>query len=248
MTYLSVVIPCFNEEVNIQKGVLFKVRDYLDKQKYDWEVIVVDDGSCDESVVQIKKFISSEKRFSLIINEHQGKAHAVISGVQKSKGEVILFTDMDQAAPIEEIEKLLPYLSKNYDVIIGSRNENRIGAPAIRLLMARGFMLLRRLILGMSGITDTQCGFKLFSRKSASAIFERLKLYSRENKVSGPMVTAGFDVEILFLAQKLKFKIKEIPIYWRYVETRRVNPITESINGFLDMIKLKINDIRGLYK
>lgn len=248
MKFLTVVIPCFNEEVNLQKGVLFKINEFLSKKIFSWEVLIVDDGSGDDSISHIEKFIKNHNNFSLIKNKHQGKAQAVITGVQKANGENILFSDMDQATPIEEVDKLLPYLTKNFDVVIGSRNANRHGAPLLRLFMARGFMFLRRLILGLGDISDTQCGFKLFRRKAAQEIFSRLHLYSSKSIAHGPMVTAGFDVEVLFVAQKLGFQIKEIPIFWCYVETRRVNPVTESINGILDMLKLKIYDFKGLYK
>lgn len=248
MKFLSIVIPCYNEEVNLQKGVLFKINEFLSKKSFSWEVLIVDDGSGDDSISRIEKFIKNHNNFNLIKNKHQGKAQAVISGVQKATGENILFSDMDQATPIEEIDKLLPYLAKKFDVIIGSRNANRHGAPLLRLFMARGFMLLRRIILGLGNISDTQCGFKLFRRKAAREIFSRLRLYSSKSIARGPMVTAGFDVEILYVAQKLGFKIKEIPVYWCYVETRRVSPVSESINGLMDMLKLKFYDIKGLYK
>ncbi|MBI5123184.1 glycosyltransferase [Candidatus Roizmanbacteria bacterium] len=248
MKFLSIVIPCFNEEVNLQKGVLFKINEFLAKKNFSWEVLIVDDGSMDDSIAQIEKFIKNHQRFSLIKNKHQGKAQAVITGVKKAVGDAILFADMDQATPIEEVDKLIPYLDKKYDVVIGSRNASRHGAPVLRLFMARGFILLRRLILGLKDISDTQCGFKLFSQKTAKDIFSRLRLYSARSTASGPMVTAGFDVEILYIAQKLGFQIKEVPVYWCYVETRRVNPLTESINGLMDMLKLKFYDIKGLYK
>ncbi len=248
MKFLTVVIPCFNEEVNLQKGVLFKINEFLAKKNFSWEVLIVDDGSSDESISHIEKFIKNHNNFYLYKNKHQGKAQAVISGVQKANGENILFADMDQATPIEEVDKLLPYLNKNFDVVIGSRNNARHGAPLLRLFMARGFMFLRRFILGLGDISDTQCGFKLFSKKAAQEIFSRLRLYSSKTIARGPMVTAGFDVEVLFVAQKLGFQIKEIPIYWCYVETRRVSPISESINGLIDMLKLKYYDFKGLYK
>lgn len=248
MKFLTVVVPCFNEEVNLQKGVLSKINEFLARQNYSWEVVIVDDGSQDESIAQIEKFIKNHQRFSLVKNKHQGKAQAVITGVKKAVGDTILFADMDQATPIEEIGKLIPYLDKKYDVVIGSRNSNRHGAPLLRLFMARGFMLLRRFILGLKDISDTQCGFKLFSQKAARQIFPRLRLYSSKSVTSGPMVTAGFDVEILYIAQKLGFRIKEVPVYWCYVETRRVNPLGESINGLMDMLRLKFYDIKGLYK
>lgn len=248
MKSLTVVVPCYNEEANLQKGVLYRIYDYLSRQKYAWEVIIVDDGSSDMSIESVEKFIRVHRGFILIKNKHQGKAPSVIKGVMSAAKEAILFADMDQATPIEELEKLAPFLDKGADVVIGSRNTKREGAPLLRLIMAKGFIFLRTLILGLSGIKDTQCGFKLFSKKSAAAIFSRLKLYSENrNSVGGSKVTAGFDVEILYLAQKLRFKIREVPVFWHYVETRRVNPVSESISGLLDMLQLKINDIKGLY-
>mgnify|MGYP001582738503 CR=1 FL=1 len=249
MKFLSIIIPCYNEEVNLQKGVLFRINDFLTKQTYSWEVVIVDDGSTDKSISRIEIFIATHKGFKLLKNNHQGKAQAVISGVHKAVGDVILFADMDQATPIEEINKLLPFIRKNFDVVIGSRNNIREGAPFLRLIMARGFIFLRCLILGLNNISDTQCGFKLFSKQAAKEIFGRLRLYeTSQKKISGPMVTAGFDVEILYLARKLEFKIKEVSVFWHYVETRRVNPVSESINGLMDMIRLKINDWHGLYE
>ncbi|MCL5676052.1 MAG: glycosyltransferase [Patescibacteria group bacterium] len=248
MKQLSVVIPCYNEELNLQKGVLFKIAGFLSETKFDWEVIVVDDGSCDQSVSYIEKFIKNHQHFQLLKNKHQGKAQAVMAGVQKSNGQMILFTDMDQSTPIEEMEKLIPFLGRGFDVVIGSRSDRRRGAPALRILMAKGFIFLRRLILGLSKISDTQCGFKLFSQKAARNIFPRLRLYSSDAFVKGPMVTAGFDVEILYVAERLGYRIKEIPVYWNYVETRRVNPLAESVNGLIDMVRLKLYDRKGLYR
>lgn len=248
MIELSVVIPCYNEEINLQKGVLYHVNDFLSKNVKSWEVIIVDDGSSDSSCLQIEKFMKEHAGFLLLKNQHQGKAQAVISGVKTAKGKTVLFADMDQATPIEEYNKLFPFLLKGYDVVIGSRNTSREGAPVLRKIMARGFMVLRRIILGLSKIHDTQCGFKLFTADAAKNIFSRLQLYNSKQTTKGPMVTAGFDVEILFIAKKLSYKTKEIPVFWRYVETRRVNPIKESVLGLMDMFRLKLNDIRGLYK
>lgn len=248
MIYLSVVVPCFNEEENLQKGTLFRINDYLSKEHYSWEVIIVDDGSSDQSVAQIEKFIKSHKGFKLIKNKHQGKAQAVITGVNQAEGKLVLFQDLDQATPIEEVQKLLPYINKGYSVVIGSRDTEREGSPWLRLLMSRGFMLLRRIILGLGEIKDTQCGFKLFTAQAVKEIFPRLRLYLPEKgQAVGPMVTAGFDVEVLYLAKKFNFKIREVPVFWHYVESRRVNPVKESIYGLLDMVKLKINNIKGYY-
>lgn len=248
MIHLSVIVPCYNEQENLQKGSLFRVNDYLTKANYTWEVIIVDDGSTDAGREQIEKFIYAHRGFRLVKNNHQGKAQAVITGVNLAQGQLILFQDLDQATPIEEVEKLLPFIDKGYAVVIGSRNTRREGSPLLRLLMSRGFMLLRTFILGLGEIRDTQCGFKLFTKEAVKKIFPKLRLYLPQNsQAHGPMVTAGFDVEVLYLAKKFRFKIKEVPVYWHYVETRRVNPVTESINGLLDMMKLKINNLKGYY-
>ena len=134
---LSVVIPSYNEMGNLRKGTLSKVKRYLDKQTFSYEVIVVDDGSTDGSREYVKEFSNEEKEFRLIENSHSGKAGAVTTGMLEAKGDYVLFTDMDQATPIEELEKLLPYTEKGYDVVIGSRNSNRQGAPITRKIMAK---------------------------------------------------------------------------------------------------------------
>jgi len=211
------------------------------------KVLLVDDGSSDNSSKLLDDFASNNPGFVVYHNPHVGKAGTVISGMLKAKGSIILFSDLDQATPISEIEKILPWFDKGFDVVIGSRNRNREGAPLSRLVMARGFMMLRSLLLGLNGITDTQCGFKAFKRTIAKAIFSRLELYSTNHKVKGPMVTAGFDIEALFLAKKLGFKIKEVPVEWHYVETRRVSPIKDSWQGLVDMLRIRINAWQGKY-
>lgn len=248
MVYLSVVIPCYNEENNLRHNILQKVDNFLKDKSFETEVIVVDDGSSDKSIELLENFKKTHPRFSLIKNPHQGKAYTVITGMLKAQGKYVLFSDLDQSTPIEELNKLLPLIEKEYDIVIGSRSSQRKGAPLLRLLMARGFMLLRTIILGLSGISDTQCGFKLFRYDVAQKLFKRLKLYGQQQKnVEGALVTAGFDVELLFLAKKLGFKIKEVPVNWHYVETRRVNPLKESWLGLLDMLKLRLNELKGVY-
>lgn len=243
--FLSVVIPCYNEEKNLQGGALKKVQNFLRTKDFLWEVIVVDDGSEDKSVEIIRDFVRKNPQFALIENPHQGKGHTVIAGVLESKGKYVLFTDLDQATPISETDKILPWFKKGFDIVIGSRKEKREGAPVLRVLMARGFIFLRSLFLGLKG--DTQCGFKAFKNKVAQDLFSRLKLYSKKKKVEGSMVNAGFDVETLFVAKKRGYRIKEIPVQWRFIETRRVNPVKDSWEGFWDLVKIKLNDLKGLY-
>jgi glycosyltransferase involved in cell wall biosynthesis len=246
--YLSVVIPSYNEMANLQKGVLDKVEHFLEKQKFEYEVIIVDDGSTDGSVEFSGKFIKENPKFKLLKNPHTGKAGAVSAGMLKAEGEYVLFTDMDQATPIEEINKLLP-LIKHSDIVIGSRSSQRKGAPWTRILMAKGMMALRTLLVGLGGIQDTQCGFKLFKSDVAKKLFSRLSiLHSGFKKISGSSVKAGFDVELLLLAKKMGYSIKEVPVEWLYVETRRVSPIKDSLEAIDDLIRIRLSDISGKYK
>ena len=243
---LSVVVPCFNEENNIRLGVLDQLSEFLEKQDYKSEVLVVDDGSIDKSVELVRDIIKRKPLFKLIKNPHQGKAKTVITGMLAARGDYVLFTDFDQATPITEITLLLPHLEDS-EVVIGSRRGQRRGAPFSRLVMARGFMMLRNLVLDL-GINDTQCGFKLFKQKAAQNIFKKLRLYKSRRLTTGSSVTAGFDVELLFLAKKLGYRIAEVPVTWNYVETRRVSPIRDSIEGLKDLIRIKVNDIQGVYE
>lgn len=233
---------------NLQKGVLDKVEHFLSKQKHTYEVIVVDDGSDDGSLEFLEKFVKEEKNFRLVKSSHKGKAGAVTVGMLKARGEIVLFTDLDQATPIEEVNKLLPFVDR-YDIVIGSRNSQRKGAPWTRLLMAKGMILLRSVIVGLRGIDDTQCGFKLFKKDVSDDLFSKLdKFHNGYNKISGSSVKAGFDVELLFIANQRKYKIKEVPVEWLYVESRRVSPVKDSIEAVEDLIRIKLNSISGKYK
>lgn len=246
--YLSVVIPAYNEEVNIRLGSLDKVLRYLEKVAFSWEVLIVNDGSTDATPQLLDEYAKGNKAVTIIHNPHQGKAGTVITGMLAARGNIVLFSDLDQATPIREMEKMLPWFLKGSDVVIGSRSGKREGAPLTRIIMARGFMMLRSVILGLEGIVDTQCGFKAFRRQVARDIFGRLKLYGTRHEVSGSMVTAGFDIEMLFLARKLGYHIKEVPVEWHYVETRRVSPLKDSLQGLMDIIRIRANALRGAYK
>ncbi|MBI4096387.1 MAG: glycosyltransferase [Candidatus Levybacteria bacterium] len=246
--FLSVVIPSYDEMANLQKGVLDKVEHFLSKKNYSYEVIIVDDGSTDGSVEFVKRFSLNNPSFKLIENSHLGKAGAVTKGVLSAKGEYVLFSDMDQATPIEEVDKLLPFFNNGYDIVVGSRKSQRKGAPWTRILMAKGMISLRTFLVGLNGISDTQCGFKIFKKQVAQKLFSRInKLHNNFKTVSGSSVSAGFDVELLYLAQKIGYKIKEVPVSWLYVETRRVNPIKDSIEGFMDLLRIKAKALKGEY-
>lgn len=243
---LSIIIPVFNEKENLRRGILDMLEKYLLAQKFSCEVVIVDDGSDDGSGEIIEKFVSDKPRFKLIKNSHGGKAIAVMTGLLVSRGEIGLFTDMDQATPISEVEKLLPFFEKGFDIVIGSRR-GRKGAPMIRKLMAVGFSVFRTIVLGLP-FKDTQCGFKAFNRKSIEAIFpvlkERWKKHLLEKTAA---VNAGFDVETLFLAKKMGFKIKEVPVEWHHVGTERVQVIKDSADAVLDILKIRLNDYLKRY-
>jgi glycosyltransferase involved in cell wall biosynthesis len=245
---LSVVIPSYNEMTNLRKGVLDKVEHFLSRKDYDYEVIIVDDGSDDGSREFVDDFVRENKKFRLIENNHTGKAGAVTAGVLVCRGDYVLFTDMDQATPIEEVEKLLPFAQDGFDIVIGSRNSTRKGSPFARVIVSRSAIILRKLLVGMGSITDTQCGFKMFSKKAAHEIFERVKgIHGGFKSIKSSSVTAGFDIELLYVGQKLGYKVKEVPVDWLYVESRRVSPIKDSIEGLSDLLKIKSNIIKGVY-
>ena len=247
--YLSVVIPAYNEEANLRAGALQKVAAYLARQPYTYEVLVVDDGSEDATAALVEEFAASHPAFRLLRNPHRGKAHAVISGVLAAQGEYVLFTDMDQATPIAEVESLLPWFERGYDVVFGSRGTLRRGAPWWRTLMSRAMIVLRGLIVNLPGVTDTQCGFKAFRRQAAHEIVRHMYLYApgREQEVRGAVVAAGFDVETLFVARKLRYRLKEVPVAWDYARTRRVSFWRDSLRGLRDLARIRFNDLLGRY-
>jgi len=246
-TFLSVVIPAYNEEKNLKRKVLEEVWEYLSKQKYTWEVLIVDDGSTDKTTELVGNFLKKGRGgFKLLKEKHRGKGGTVIAGMLQTKGDYALFMDMDQATPISEVEKFLPKFKAGCDVVIASRS-GREGAPIVRKLMAYGFMLLRTIILRLP-YKDTQCGFKAFKINSARRIFKRLKVFNEGNIISGASVSAGFDLEILYIARKLGLKIAEVNVSWSHKDTERINPIRDSLEGLRDLFKVRINAILGRYK
>lgn len=242
---LSVVIPAYNEAKNLNRGVLNEVKNYLEKSTISFEAIIVDDGSTDATRQLLKKYVVKNSQFSLIENSHGGKAMAVMTGMMKARGEIVLFMDMDQATPINQIEKFLPRFEEGYDIVIGKRF-GRKGAPVIRKLSAWGFSVLRTIILGLT-FTDTQCGFKAFNKRAVETIIPKIKHEWGVVHFSGGAVNAGFDVEVLYLAKKYGFKIAEVEVEWNYVDTERVQVIKDALAAIYDMLRIRINDLKGKY-
>lgn len=246
-TFLSVVIPAYNEEHNLRTGVLQSVYGYLRKKDYTWEIIVVDDGSSDKTATIAKKYAMKRKNIIVMKQPHRGKGATVIAGILKARGEIIIFSDMDQATPIDQVEKVLPKLiDENFDVVIGAR-KGREGAPIIRKIMAYGFSILRYLLLRLP-FKDTQCGFKAFKRDAAKKIFNKLKVFKETSKTQGASVSAGFDLEILYVARKLGLGVTDIDVDWHHKEGTKVNPIKDSWEGLRDLLKVRLNALRGMYK
>ena len=246
---ISLIIPCYNEIANIQKGVLDKFGNFTKDDNRFKEVLIVDDGSSD----QTKKMIKSEylpyfPKFKLIENKHQGKAMAIITGIQKATGDYVMFSDIDLATPIEESEKLIKEAKNGQNIIIGSRTANREGAPLTRKLLAYGFIYIRNFLFGFKGIKDTQCGFKMFQREAALNIINKSQIFKNYRAVEGPAVTAAFDLEFLFLGTKLGHKIKEVPVVWRHVETKNVNFMKDAIETLKDIYMIKKYDYTNKYE
>jgi len=243
--YLSVVIPNYNEENNLKSGVLEGLVKYLDKKKFTWEMILVDDQSTDNTLKLLEKFSRNRESIKVLAEPHRGKGGTVMKGASEAKGEYVLFTDADQATPINQLEKFLEVID-DYDVIIGSRS-GRKGAPITRLAMAYGFVVLRFLILRLP-FKDTQCGFKLFKTDALQKIFKKMVLFEIDKIDPSASVTAAFDLEVLYLSRKLGYKIAEIPVQWNYKDTVRVSAVHDSAEALMGMLRVRANSILGKYK
>lgn len=254
--FLSVVIPSYNEVENIKNGALLMVKEYLEKQDYTWEVIVNDDASPIEEARKLAKdFCDKNAGFVFVQSDHGGKAITIWGGIQKAKGKIILMTDMDQSAPIAELGKLLPFYDQNYDLVIGSRGVERKNFPLYRKLASAIFREFRRSIL-LRNISDTQCGFKTLKRDVALDIFPHLEIVKNHSKGATGWSVGSWDAEMLYIAEKYGYKIKEIPVSWENRDlsagSKKSNNADKFIKESLEMLqqifRVRINDIKGYYK
>jgi glycosyltransferase involved in cell wall biosynthesis len=250
---ISIVIPCYNEQKNLEAGVLDEVYEYLTEQSFPWEVIVVNDESTDDSQRLVERFITDKAGFSLFDIPHGGKPAAVWAGIQQARGDVVLFTDMDQSTPIAELGKLLPWYEQGYDVVIGSRGTSREGFSPLRRTGSFVFLTLRRLFL-LREIRDTQCGFKSCRRQFALEAFPRLQYFQQKERPAGWKVSA-YDVELLHLFERAGCRIKEVVVTWRNRDlsdtksqtSELARYVNESIEMAKEVVRVKRNDLRGLY-
>ena len=249
--YLSIIIPCYNEEENLKKGVLDNIYKFMKTKKFSWEVLISDDGSTDKSKEIVLKSIRDLQNFQCLENPHGGKPSALWYGIQKAQGKYVLFSDMDQSTPISELSKLLPFVNKGIGAVIGSRGMTRKNFPIYRRFGAIVFMAFRKLLI-LPEINDTQCGFKLFRRIVLLKTFPKLEYFTREQKVKGWKVTS-FDVELLHLISKLSYAIEEVPVVWEDSDSSISKGggigryFKESKEMLLQILRVKLNDMRGLY-
>lgn len=243
---LTIVIPAYNEEQRLP-ATLAAIDLYLTDARITGEIIVADDGSTDQTAEIAEQFAPAAATLVLLRLPHRGKAHAVRDGILNASADYVLFTDADLSTPMRYAPALLDELSKGAGVAIGSREgfgARRVGEPPYRHVMGRIFNFVVQ-ALAVPGIDDTQCGFKAFRSDAARAIFGLTQLHD-PGDIRGPRVS-GFDVEVLFIARRLGYRIATVPVYWEHVPGSKVRPIQDSALMFLDVVRVRLNAIRGFY-
>jgi glycosyltransferase involved in cell wall biosynthesis len=236
---LSIVIPAYNESSRIGEA-LERVLSCVQESHWDAEVLVVDDGSSDDTVAVVQRWMEHNERLHLVKNEgNRGKGYSVRNGLLQAAGEIVLFTDADLSAPIEEAERLIDAIRGGADVAIGSRwldkQKQTVHQPLYRRFFGRCFNWVTRKVIGLP-FKDTQCGFKAFRREAAQTIF-RLQTIERW----------GFDPEILFIARKLKYIIVEVPVTWGHDERSRISYLRDGMKMLEEMGQIRTNSLRGRY-
>jgi glycosyltransferase involved in cell wall biosynthesis len=233
------VIPAYNEGMRLGAS-LEKVLAYVQAKGWNAEVVVVNDGSRDNTAEIVGAFAEKDPTIRLLENPgNHGKGYSVRNGMLHAQGDLLIFSDADLSSPIEESSKLLKAIEEGADIAIGSRwlrTETQIQRqPLHRQLFGRIFNLLMRLTLGLP-FKDTQCGFKAFKRSAAQAIFplQRIERW-------------GFDPEILFLARKLGFKVQEVPVLWGHSGGTRIHPLVDGFRMFTEMLRIRWYSLSGKY-
>ncbi|MEW5974358.1 MAG: dolichyl-phosphate beta-glucosyltransferase [Acidobacteriota bacterium] len=238
---ISIVVPAYNEARRIVQ-TLEMLRNYLARQSYCAEVIVVDDGSTDDTAAIVDQICQEWTALRLVRNPgNSGKGFGVRNGVLNARGKIVLFTDADLSAPIEEMPKLVdPIVEGRCDLTFGSRALDRsligVHQSKVREFSGRIFNLFVQLLTGLP-FQDTQCGFKAFRRDQAIPIFERQTI-----------MDFGFDPEILYIARKRGLHLAEVPIHWNHVEGTKVRFLSDSLKMFLDLLLIRWNDFTGKYR
>jgi glycosyltransferase involved in cell wall biosynthesis len=235
----SLVIPAYNESSRI-RPTLDEILRYIAQQKWDAEILVVDDGSRDDTAAIVREYARAHPQIQLVQNPgNRGKGYSVRNGMLHARGDICLFTDADLSSPIAEAEKLFDAIRQGADIAIGSRwlraELQTERQPLYRQAFGRIFNMLLRLVLGLH-FRDTQCGFKAFRREAAQRIFplQRIERW-------------GFDPEILFLARRMGLRTVEVPVIWAHSEGTRLHPFRDGLRMFGDVMRIRWNAISGAY-
>jgi dolichyl-phosphate beta-glucosyltransferase len=235
--YLSLIIPAHNEETRLP-DTLRQVVEFADKQSYLMEAVVVENGSTDKTYQIAREFAATHPQIHLLQNDQRGKGRAVRQGMLAAQGEYRFMCDVDLSMPLSEINRFLPPALDAYDIAIASREATgavRHGEPYYRHFVGRIYNGLIR-ILALPGLHDTQCGFKCFRGRVAEDLFCRQTLCGW-----------SFDVEILYIARLLGYKIVELPIHWYYNPESKIRVVRDSFNMGLDLLTIRLNARRGVY-
>jgi dolichyl-phosphate beta-glucosyltransferase len=239
MPQYSIIIPAYNESARLG-ATLDRVLDHVADQQLDAEIIVVDDGSRDDTAEMVRARAKENPALRLIENPgNRGKGYSVRNGMLNATGEVRLFTDADLSAPIEEADKLFAAIHEGADIAIGSRwlqpDTQAQRQSLLRQFYGRTFNLVLRLLLGLR-FKDTQCGFKAFSRSSTQELFSRQTIEGW-----------GFDAELLFLAQRSGLRVKEVAVVWSDAEGTRIHPLRDGLHMIAEVLAIRWNAVMGKY-
>jgi len=239
MPTYSIIIPAYNEGARLGT-TLDRVLNYVAAQRWDAEVIVVNDGSRDQTPDLVRSYAQTHPALRLLENPgNRGKGYSVCNGMLHAGGEILLFSDADLSSPIEETPKLFAAIRSGADIAIGSRwlrpELQAHRQSALRQFYGRIFNLALRILLGLN-FKDTQCGFKAFTRKAAQTIFPLQEIERW-----------GFDPELLYLARRSGLKVKEVAVVWSHSEGTRINPLRDGIRMFAEVLKIRWNALTGKY-
>jgi glycosyltransferase involved in cell wall biosynthesis len=235
--FLSIIIPAHNEENRLPR-TLGQIFGFLNDQPYSAEVLIVENGSTDQTLNLAREFTAQYPNLTVIHEDQRGKGNAVRRGMLTAKGEHRFICDADLSMPIEELPKFIPPALHDFDIAIASREAAgsiRYNEPAYRHWGGRAINLVVRSLI-LPGLNDTQCGFKCFRAEAAE------KLFSQQT-----ILGWSFDIEILYLARKKKLRIREIPIQWYFDADSKVNAVRDALRMIGDIFRIHINTLRGRY-
>jgi dolichyl-phosphate beta-glucosyltransferase len=235
---LSVILPALNEQARLPY-TLSEIEAYVCSERLDCEVIVVDSGSHDATSAVVQQASQTFRPLRLLRLDRRGKGRAVRTGVLASHGDVVVFGDADLSWSVDELTRFPALVGPSSPVVIGSREgvgARRIGEPFYRHIMGRVFNGVVQ-ALAVPGVEDTQCGFKAFEATAAREIFRR-------QRVDG----FGFDVEVLYLARRLGYPLRVVPLRWEHKENSRVHAARDTLRMLSDVVSVRLNDWRGVYQ